>query len=115
MIIFVTSERDTKSEYLLFMWSVVTNLVTSVDFQPLRCATMLCHCGRTRNGYVATRFIILSSAAENSATRCYVVVPERSGQSEARASSNLDWTWKMLSFVPRVDLFDAVYSPTMST
>ena len=76
-------ERDFKSEYLFRMCSVVTNLVTSLEVQPIRCATMLLHFGRTRNGYVATRFILLSSTAESSATSGYVVAPERSGQSEA--------------------------------
>ena len=75
------------------MCSVVTNLVTSLEFQPIRCATMLCHPGRTRNGYVATRFILLSSTAENSATSRNVVVPEGIGQNEERA-------WKKHSFVP---------------
>ena len=35
--------------------------MTSLDFQPIRCATMLFHFGRTRNDYVATRFVFLSS------------------------------------------------------
>ena len=38
-------------------------MVMSLEFQPIRCATMLCHFGRIRNGYVATRFILLSSTA----------------------------------------------------
>ena len=60
---------------------------------------MMCHLGRTRNGYVATRFILLSSTAESSATSGYVVVPERFGQSEARASRNVERTKKKPSFV----------------
>ena len=47
---------------------------------------MLCHFERTRNGYVATRFILLGSTAESSAKSGYVIVPERFGQSEVRAS-----------------------------
>ena len=43
------------------MCSVVTNLVTSLEFQPIRCATTLFHFGRTRYVYVATRIILLSS------------------------------------------------------
>ena len=77
------TELDFKSEYLFRMFSVVTNLVTSLEFQPIRCATMLFHFGRTRNVYVATRIILLSSTAESSATSGYVVATERSGQSEA--------------------------------
>ena len=43
------------------MCSVVTNLVTALESQPIRCGTTLFHFGRTRNGYVATRLILLSS------------------------------------------------------
>ena len=82
------------------MCSVVTGLVTSLEFQPIRSATMLRHFGWTRNGYVATRFILLSGTAESSATSGYVVLPERFGQSEARAGRNVDRTNKKLSVVP---------------
>ena len=61
---------------------------------------MLCHFGLTRSGYVVTRFILLSSTAESSATTGYVVVPEHFGQREARASTNLEWTREKPSFVP---------------
>ena len=64
------------------MCSVATNLVTSLEFNPIRGATPLCHFERTRNGYVATHFIFLSSTAESSATNGYVVVPERFVQNE---------------------------------
>ena len=60
---------------------VATDLVTSLEFQPIRCATTLFHFGGTRN--VATRNNLLSSTAEGSATGGYVVATERSGQSEA--------------------------------
>ena len=82
------------------MCSVVTNLVTSLEFQPIRCATMLCHFGRTRNGYVATRFILLSSTVESSATSGYVVFPERFGQNEARVGRKVERTRKKPSFLP---------------
>ena len=62
---------------------VASDLVTSQNFQPIRCAFMLCRFGRTRNVYVATRFILLSSTAKGSATGGYVVATERSGQIEA--------------------------------
>ena len=65
------------------MCSVVTNLVTSLEFQPIRRATTVLHFGGTRNGYLAKRIILLSRTAESSATSAYVVTPERSGQSEA--------------------------------
>ena len=65
------------------MCSVVTGLVTSQEHLQIRCATTLFHFGRTRNGYVATRIILLSSTAESSATSGRVVAPERSSQTEA--------------------------------
>ena len=51
---------------------------------------MLFHIGRTRDVYVATRIILLSSTAEDSATSGYVAAMERSGQSEAWASRNVE-------------------------
>ena len=97
----VITERDFKSEYLFRMCSVVTNLMTPLEFQPIRCATTLCHFGRTRNVYVATRFILLSSTTKSSTTSCYVVFPERSGRSEARVDRNVERTRKKPSFVPK--------------
>ena len=79
----IRKELDFKSEYLFPMCSVVTNLVTSLEFQPIRCATVLFNFGRTRSVYVATRNILLSSIAEGSATSGYVAATEHSGQSEA--------------------------------
>ena len=51
---------------------------------------MLFHFGRTRDVYVATRIILLSSTAESSATSGYVTATELSGQSEAWASRNVE-------------------------
>ena len=82
---------------------VATDLVTSQNFQPIRCAFTLFHFGWTRDVYVATKIILLSSTAESSATSGYVVATERSGQSEAWASKNFEWAWKKPSFVPKVD------------
>ena len=65
------------------MCSVITNLVTSLEFQPIRCATTLFRFARTRDVYVATRIIPFSGTAEGSATSGYVAAKERSGQSEA--------------------------------
>ena len=65
------------------MSSVVTNLVTSLEFQPTRCATTPFQFGRTPDVYVATRINLLSSTAEGSAKSGYVAATERSGQSEA--------------------------------
>ena len=72
------------------MCSVVTYLVTSLKFQPIRCATTLFHFGRPRDVYVATRIILFSSIAEGSATSGYVAATERSGQSEAWAGRNVE-------------------------
>ena len=60
---------------------------------------MLCHFGRTRKVYIATRFTLLSSTAESSVTSSYVVVPERSGKSEARAGGNVERIRIKFSFV----------------
>ena len=103
----IRKELDFKSNYLFRMCSVVTNLVTSLEFQPIRCATTLFHFGRTRNGYVVNRTILLSSTAESSATSGYVVAPERSGQIEAWASRNVERARKKPSLFPTVDLTDA--------
>ena len=88
------------------MCSVVTNLVTSLEFQPIRCATALFHFGRTWNVYVATRIILVSSTAESSAKSGYVVATERSGQSEAWAGRNVERARKRPSSFPTVDLID---------
>jgi len=95
------------------MRSVATDLVTSLENQPIRCAFMLCQFGRTRNGYVATYFILLSGTAVSSATSSYVVVPENFGQNEEPACSNDERTRKKPSFVPKVDLIDAIVFPNM--
>ena len=72
------------------MCSIVTNLVTSLEFKPIPCATTPFHFGRTRDVYVATRIILLSITAAGSATSGYVAATERSGQSEAWAGRNVE-------------------------
>ena len=57
---------------------------------------MLCQFGRTRNVYVATRIIFLSSTAKSSATNGYVVVPEHFLQNEEPACVNEERTRKSL-------------------
>ena len=89
------------------MCSVVTNLVTSLEIQPIRCATTLFHFGRTWNAYVATRITLLSSTAESSATSAYVVALERSGRIEAWASWKVERARKKPSFVLNSSLIDA--------
>ena len=102
-----------KSEYLFRTRSVATDLVTSLEFQPIRCAIKLCHFGQTRNGYVATQFILLSSTTASSATSGYVVVTEHFGQNEEPAGSNEERTRKKPSFVLKVDLIDAIVISSM--
>ena len=93
--------------------SVATDLVTSVEIQPIRCAIMLCHFGQTRNGYVATFFILLNSTAASSATSGYVVVPGHFGQNEEPAGSNEERTRKKPSFLPKNNLFDVIIFPSL--
>ena len=88
---------------LLRTRSVATDLVTSQKFQPIRCAFMLFQFGRTRNLYVATRFILLNSTVESSATSGYVAVPEHFLQNEEPSVKNEERTRKKPSFVPKVD------------
>ena len=82
---------------------VATDLVTSQSFQPIRCAFMLCQFGRTRNVYVATTFILLSSTAESSATSAYVVVPEHFLQNDEPSLNNVERARRKPSFVPKKD------------
>ena len=89
------------------MCSVLTNLATSLEFQPTRCATTPFHFGRTRNVFVASRIILLGSTAESSATSGYVVATEHFGQSEAWASRNVERAKKKPSFGSSSGLFDA--------
>ena len=74
---------------------------------------MLCQFGRTRNVYVATRFILFSSTAESSDTSGYIVVPEHFGQNEEPAVSKEEGTKKKRSLVPKVRLIDAMVFTSM--
>ena len=82
---------------------VATDLVTSQKSQPMRCAFMLCQFGRTRNVYVATRFTLLSSTAESSATSGYRAIPEHFLQNEETSVDNKERTKKKPGFVPKVE------------
>ena len=92
---------------------VATNLVTSLEVQKNRSAIMLCHFGQTRNGYVATHFIVLSSTAESSATSGYVVVLRHFGQNEVSGGGKEERIRKRASFVPKMDSIDAIVFPSM--
>ena len=69
---------------------------------------MLRRFGRTRNVYVGTRIIPLTSTAESSATSGYVAVPEHFLRNEEAACINEERTRKKPSFVPKVDQIDAI-------
>ena len=62
---------------------------------------------------MATRFILLSSTAESSATSGYVAVPEHLLQNEEPACINEEQTKKKPSFVPKVDLVDPIVLPSI--
>ena len=74
---------------------------------------MLCHFEQTRNVYVATRIILLSSTAESSATSGYVAVAEHFLQNEEPACINKERTGKKPSFLPKVGEIDAVVLTSM--
>ena len=93
-------ERDFKTEYLFRTCSVATNLVTSLEFNPVPCATMLCHFGQRGNGSVATHFIHFGSTAKNSATGEYAAPPERIVQNEEPPCGNEKRTRIKTSFAP---------------
>ena len=99
---------DLKKEYFFRTCSVASNLVTSLDFNPIRSATMLCLFQKTRSGSLATHFILISSTATSSAIGGYVVDPESFGQNEKAPSSNKERVGKSLVLIPKVDLPDAI-------
>ena len=97
----ISTQRDFKSEYLFRMCFVDTNLVMSLEFDPIRCSILLCHFGQTWSSYVAIPSILRGSTATSSATGDYVAVPERFGQNEEPASGNEERTWIKPNFVPK--------------
>ena len=99
--------------FLFHMFSVATNLVTSLEFSAIHCSSKLCHFVRTRNGYIATHFILRSSTAESSATSGYVVVPERFDQNKETANNNKERLGKNPRLVPKVDSTDTIVLPSM--
>ena len=91
------------------MCSVATNLVTSLEFKPILCATTPCQIGQIRNSYLATHFTLLNSTAESSATGRHVLVPERFDQNEDPASRNEERALKKPSFVLSGRFNDFIY------
>ena len=105
------TERDFKSEYLFRTCSIATTQVTSLEFNPIRCAFMLCNFDQTRRSYLAISFILRGSTAKSSARSDYIAVPERFGQNEEPAGRNKERTKKKFLF-PKVDLIDALIHQT---
>ena len=62
---------------------------------------------------MATRFILLSSTAESSATSGYVAVPEHFVQNDESSVNNEERTRKKPTFVPKVDEIDAIVLRSM--
>ena len=102
-------ELDLKSEYLFRTLCGATNLVTSIEYSRIRCATMLCLFGQTGNSSVTTNFVLISITLTRSATGGYVVVSESFGQNEETAGSNEKRTReKAISFLKKTVLTDAM-------
>ena len=87
-------------------------MVTSVEFNLIRCATMLCHFGQTLSSYVAILFILRGRTATSSATIDYIAVPERFGRNEEPAGGNEEQTRKKPGFFPKADVIDAITTQT---
>ena len=85
-------EFDFKNEYLLRASTVATNLLTSLEFHPIRCATMLFFWTNTE------RF--RSHSFHCSQQQCDVVL-ERFGQSEEPAGRSDQKTRKKPKFFPK--------------
>ena len=105
----IITERDLKKEHLFRMLSVVTNLVTSLEFKPIRCATTLYHFGRTRNSFVVIHYILLSSNAESCVTIGYVVFPDCFSNMRNQLAAMRYGLEKKLVLFPAVDLIDAIW------
>ena len=103
-----STQLDIKSEYLFRACSVLTNLVTSLEYNPIRCATMLCYFGQTRNSYVALFFNLHGSIATSKAADDYVGVWDHFGQNGEPAGRKEERTRKKPSLFPKVEITDAL-------
>ena len=74
--------------------------MTSVEFNSVHYAIMLCHFGQAWSSYVAVLFILRGTTATSSATGDYVAVSERFGQNEEPAGINEERTRNKRVFVP---------------
>ena len=101
VVVFANKKLDFKIENLFRTCSVATNLVKSLDFQPIPCATLLCYFGQTLNDSVATPSFFLCSTATSSTTGGYVILSECFGQIEEPVDSNKERSRKKLTFVPK--------------
>ena len=89
---------------------VATNLVNSLELEPVRCATMLCRFGQTRNCSVAIHCILRGSATTRKATGDYVAVLRRFGRKEKPVISTKNELRTSLVLFAKVFLFDTVKS-----
>ena len=96
----IITELDFRSENSFRTCSVATNLLTPLEINPIRCATMLCHFGQTGSCYVAIRFTLRVGTTTSSATGDYVALPERFSQNEEPAGRKEERTWEKPSLVP---------------
>ena len=98
-----STERGFKSQYLFRTCSFAANMVTSLEFNPICCAAILCHCGQTGSSHLAILFIFRGSTTTSSVTGDDVAVPERFGQNEEAAGRNEDRTRKKPIIVRKVN------------
>ena len=104
----ISAQRDFKSEYLFRTCYAATNLATSLEFDPIHCATVFCPCGQSRSSYVAIPFILCVSAATSRATGDYVTIPLCFGQIQEPTGRNDEGTRERPSLFPKVSYIDAL-------
>ena len=103
-------QLDFKSENFFPKFSVTTNLVTSVKFNPIHCATIICHFGLTWKGSEANLFILLSRTVTNSAKGGYVVVLEHFAQNDELPRRKENDPRASLNLIPKSYLINAANS-----
>ena len=80
-----------------------------LNFNPIRCATMLCQFGQLRSGSVATHFVHFSRTVTSSTTGEYVTVPERIGQKDEPNCRNEERTRNKPSSALKMYVNEAQY------
>ena len=90
--------------FLFRTCSVAPNLVMSLDFNPVRCGTMVCLFGQSRNGSAVISFIRLGSTAVSRAASDYVTVPEHFSQNEEPTKIGRERARNQPSSAPKTNL-----------